>query len=447
MRDMIFACLVLLIALPVTAAEPSVPLQVTEPAGLARVNAPVTGGVPVGPLGAKSAGELVLADEEGKAVPAQVSPMVRAEDGRLLWVLVDTQVDLPARGAATFSLRRRRPADPPAAGPADHGLRINGRPAADAIADLTEVLRARTLTLSNGLVQIELSPERFNLFENVWADADGDGRFADDEKLLDPSRPEPPKGETTMPGAGVIPALSVHRPDPNAVYSTRFGKADKVAFEDAGPFRTTVRLDGTYGRGKGDRWLGWTCRVTMWAGRRDVRVLYALRNVNPKLRQQEKVKRATLRLRLAGTNGSANYLLGAADVRMSRVTKSAKQTPKGSQWHSRVVLEQVGPCEAVCGKSHRRFHHLVNYRTAGYRVLQDQPSGRMPVADVGFECDGWLALDGGRGSALVWLRNFTRDNPKRVEAVHAGTITLDLIPPDDGSPQPYYSKGGYWLGD
>jgi hypothetical protein len=409
------------------AGELSVPLWVTEPVGVERQNAPVTGGVPVGPLKTNGVHQLFLSDAKGNHIRAQLSPMVQLRDGTLEWVLVDFLADLKPNETKTFRLSR--------------GI-VGARAAV--VKNAVEIeQKPDTVTLSNGLVKLQLSKKHFNLFDQVWIDRNGDEKFADDEAMLQMQRPVP----AGAAGDGTIPALTLWRPRPNAAYATRYGKVTNVEMEDSGSVRTTVRLDGTYGERKGSTWLGWTCRVTMWAGRRDLRVLYAIRNVNPNLKQQEQVKRASLILRLADTNGSADYLVGASDIRMSRLTAGPKPTPKKSQWHGRVELRQVGPCEAVCGKSHRRFHKLTDYRTAGYRVVQFQPGKRTPTVDVGFRCDGWLALDGGCGSCLVWLRNFTHDNPKRIGASHDGTITLDLIPPDDGAPQPYYAKGGYWLGD
>ena len=89
-----------------TSRELDVPLAVTEPAGVDRVQAPVTGGVPIGPLGVRFPQELVLVDAAGKTVQAQFSPMVTHEDGHYLWVLVDFLTDLKAKETRTFTLRK-----------------------------------------------------------------------------------------------------------------------------------------------------------------------------------------------------------------------------------------------------------------------------------------------------------------------------------------------------
>ena len=419
-----------LIAPAVGAGQLTVPLRVTEPVGVARVNAPVCGGVPVGPLKAKGVHQLFLRYAQGKEVQAQLSPMVTRKDGTLEWVLVDFLTDLKPNETKTFTLRKAMVGD-------RMPLRVkNG---------VTLAQTADTIALSNGLMKVQLSKKQFNLFDQVWLDRNGDGTFADDEAVLDMRRPVP--AGAAAAGGGTIPALTLWRPKPNAIYATRYGKVEKVELEDAGPVRTTVRLDGTTSEGKGSQWLGWTCRVTMWAGNPNIRVLYAIRNVNPKVSEMAHIRRATITLKLAQSKGAANYVLGAGTPHMSRVSKSAKFVSKGSQWHRAVELDQVGPCEAVCSKSQRRFHHLVNYQDAGYRVRQFQPAGRKPIVAVGFKCDGWIDLQGDRGGCQLWLRNFTHNNPKRLEARADGTLLLDVIPKYDGDGQPYYANGGYWLGD
>jgi len=431
-RFILLALSVLWLVAPIArAAEQVVPLRVTEPVGVARKNAPVCGGVPVGPLKARGVQQLFVSDAKGNHVQVQLSPMVTLKDGTLEWVLVDFTTDLKPNETKTFWLFKGIAGD-------RFLLVKNG---------VKVVQRPDKIMLSNGLIKLQLSKKQFNLFDQVWVDRNGDRKFADDEAVLDPKGANLPKEPTAMAGSGIIPQLTVHRPKPNAVYATRYGKVTNVELEDAGPVRTTVRLDGTYSEGKGTQWLGWTCRVTMWAGRRDIRVLYAIRNVNPKVAETAHIRRASVSIRVAPAGNVSNYVIGAARPHMSRVSNEAKWVSKGSQWHHGVELAQVGPCEMICSKSHRRFHHLINYKEAGYRVRQFQPAGRKPIVDVGFRCDGWINLDGKRGGCQLWLRNFTHNNPKRLAAFADGTMTLDLIPEYDGKAQPYYADGGYWLGD
>ena len=407
MRPAVIVGVLLLAVSSSLAAALEVPLRVTEPVGVARVKAPVCGGVPLGPIRVKDVKFLALFDGAGRRLLAQVSPMVRRADGSLGWVLVDFVDDFRPSQTRQYRLRVGMFAMP-----------------VERVANPVVVKDSKNaVALSNGLVEIVLSKTRFDLFDSVAVG--GKGR-------LDADRPA---------------ALMLVRGKDRKPFSTRDGRVHKVAFEDSGPVRTTVRIDGDYGDGRDGTWLKYTARVTMWAGSRNVKVLYAIRNVNPKLWQQEQIRRASVTLKLANPSAVANYLVGASKVNMSRLTKSPKGMPKGSQWHHTVRLSQVGPPEAVCSKTHRQFYRLTNFEDAGYRVEQFQPGNRHPFVDVGLKCDGWIDLASDRGACQLWLRNFTQDTPKRLSAKHDGTLALDLFPEYGGRNQPYYADGGYWLGD
>ena len=395
-------------------AAEGAPLKVTEPVGVERVNAVATGGVPVGPLGVKDVTELVVLDAAGKPVAAQVSPLVTHEDGHLLWVLVDLKTDLKANETKAFTLAKGSAA-PPAV---EHRVWSKGDD--------------RTFTLTNGLVQVVLSESKFNLFDSVWVDRNGDGKFADDERMLDAKQPA---------------ALVVVRGKDGQVFSTRDGKVQKVTLEDAGALRATVRIDGDFGDTAGAAWLKYTARLTMWAGRPDIKVLYSIRNTNPAAVQEEQIRRAAVTLKLAPLAGKAHYLVGAGEPKLSQLSRDENDATKPSQWHSRVRLSQVGLAGQVTGKSHRTFYHLVDFDDAGYRVQQFQPGNRRPFVDVGFKASGWLDLAGDNAGCQVWLRNFSYETPKQIEAAVDGTMTVDLLPEHAGKGQPYYANGGYWLGD
>lgn len=406
-KYLILPAVFILTARSVVVADQMVPLIVTEPAGIARTDSPVSGGVPIGPLRIQNSASLLLVDANGTTVPTQFSPLVTLEDGTIAWVLVDFLTTLKAGESKEYRLTSSAKV-----------------PRVPEIRSPVQVKQAGDrLSISNGLLTLVLSTKNFNLFESVVIS----GR-----ELLDPAQP---------------PTLKLVRASDGVTFTTRDGAVESVRFEDSGPVRSTVRIDGTYGDGKGGSWLKYTARITVWAGSPDVKVLYAIRNVNPAVAEMAQIRQDSAVMKLTQTAAAANYVVGAAAPCMSRLSRHEAATSKPSQWHNAVELAQVGPCEAVTSKSHRRFHHLVDYEDAGYRVRQYQPADRKPVVDIGFHCDGWVYLEGNKGGCQIWLRNFSEDNPKRLIADVDGLITLDLIPEYEGRRQPYYAEGGYWLGD
>lgn len=92
----------------------TVPLTIRDNSGVARRAWPVTTGVPL-PVGAvDDPRKLRLTDAAGHEIPAQFTVLgrYRTRDNSVRWVLLDTQVDVPAKGETVVQLRNDRPAAP-----------------------------------------------------------------------------------------------------------------------------------------------------------------------------------------------------------------------------------------------------------------------------------------------------------------------------------------------
>ena len=87
--------------------EVDIPLTVSETAGLARHQYPITSGIPL-PRGLlKSAAVLQLMDPQGRFVPAAIQELARwPEDGSLRWIQVHFAASLPANGRVVYFLRQ-----------------------------------------------------------------------------------------------------------------------------------------------------------------------------------------------------------------------------------------------------------------------------------------------------------------------------------------------------
>lgn len=85
-------------------AEHSVEFTVSEGANLARNLEPVTFGVPFPRTVLADAESLRLFGPDGSSLPIAATPLAKWPDGSLKWVLLDTQLSVPALSEAVFSL-------------------------------------------------------------------------------------------------------------------------------------------------------------------------------------------------------------------------------------------------------------------------------------------------------------------------------------------------------
>lgn len=92
-------------AAPAERAAPGVPVLVREAGGVARANAPASGGVPLSAGTARNTAALWLANASGRAVPSQVRALESWPDGSIRWALVDLLATVPANGVASYTLR------------------------------------------------------------------------------------------------------------------------------------------------------------------------------------------------------------------------------------------------------------------------------------------------------------------------------------------------------
>jgi len=123
---------------------------------------PVTFGVPFGP-GALAAGTpLGVVDSLGARVPAQVEPVASWADGSVRWVRVSF--------VQSFASNLR------------YYLAVTA-PATPTTDDIVITSRGRTVLLSTGPAQFEISNRGFP--DRIWLDQNGDGLFEPDEILSD----------------------------------------------------------------------------------------------------------------------------------------------------------------------------------------------------------------------------------------------------------------------
>lgn len=214
--------LVLLLASGTPAAL-DVRLQVTETDQVARTPAIVTTGVPFAKGALKDVSKLTV-QAAGKALPAQFLPLSPWEDGSVRWALMDVQAAVPAGGNVELAVSDGGGNPPPAA-----PVKVEDGPT--------------TVKVSSGPLQFVISRTQFNLFESLKVDG---------------------KELVTAAGKGLV----VYKEGGGEVTA---GAPAEVRIEQAGPLRAIVCARGTF-PGVHNELLGYTVRITAYAGQRFVKV-------------------------------------------------------------------------------------------------------------------------------------------------------------------------------
>lgn len=230
---------------PARSADLDVTLTVKEPAGLARVNEPVSAGVPL-PVGAvKDPATLKLVDEQGNEMPAQFSAINRwGADQSIMWLLVQSEASVPANGTASYRLTQK----------------VTGRSIGNMARAVKVTDGADAITVETGKIKFTVNKKRFNLIDGAWLTADGK-----ETQVIQPGHDG--GSRMTLAADGGVYASTVESPT-------------EVTIEESGPMRATIVVRGMHrpvgGQGKLPYLYGYLVRIRAYAGQPYVRVSYAL---------------------------------------------------------------------------------------------------------------------------------------------------------------------------
>src|SRR5688500_2187303 len=100
----------------------SIPITVTEQAGVGRMAEGVHSGIPLARGMVQSLEELELVDEQGQAVAAQLETLSRWHDGSQRWVLVNIVESLEPEQSKEYSLNSRQNGATPT--PSEQGVSV-----------------------------------------------------------------------------------------------------------------------------------------------------------------------------------------------------------------------------------------------------------------------------------------------------------------------------------
>ena len=411
--------------------EALVELTVTEPAGVARINGPVTTGLPF-PQGKLAKGTpLALLDAAGKAIPLQTRVLASWPDGSVKWVLLDFQaLRLAASGTASFQLvAARRTASPPEP--------VKVSETKDAI------------TVDTGAMQAAISLKHFSLFQSV--------EVGDKELMKKKS----------------VGALQIT----DTAGKTRTSLADQtkdyaVKVVEAGPLRTVVHAVGEVQATDKHR-LGFTCWYHFYAGKKSVRIFLTMRNLAGKAftqTDQHKVQDLAYQ-RMVLNKHPGNLAVEAVDLVLpaERATgklpfvfggdkpitgqlddgavKLYQDSSAGWTWQvgdGNIVDQRIKVNQrfmASIGKPNLPYYEYLSAFYSGLRNRKqyvgctfrgykattnnaDQPQVR------GDRAPGWAQL----GNTTIGVRYFWQMYPKSIELSSDGTIRIGLWPKDWSNP-------------
>jgi len=378
---MVALALNLLMVIP-TAAPIEVPLVVRDHAGVPHSAWPVRGGVPLPRGMVQDASDVCLVDAAGVELSSSARPIAHWYDGSVKWLLVDTQVTLPAGGETRLTLQI-------------------GRPATRATTRVQVTETADAVTVETGPGRFVFSRQGFGLPSEAWTDLDGDGKW--DTRVAGEGSEFVCEVEHQPPGE---PEEENWLRDATGTARERFDTSSateyRVEVENANDLRAVVKLSGWLTNAAGRRLIQYFVRAHLCAGRPELRLVHTL--VYAGRPKEDLIRTLSLRFPREVT-GDATWALGG-DAEHSGSLAPGQD----------VSLVEIGP---------KKLYHLVPYtedKTVYYSVTQ----GDREVA-AGREAAGWATVADRSSSTTLAVRNFWQMHPKELR-VSRDALTLYLWP-------------------
>jgi hypothetical protein len=385
-----------------------IPLTVTESAGQGRGSECVTMGVPLLPGQVKDAKALRLLDAEGQEVPAQFRELARwwYKDNSLRWVLLDFHAGVGEFGRKQFTLTDGRAAE------YQSPLKVEETPEA--------------ITVTTGLAQFVINRKKFNLFERVRIDANGDGKFADDEEAVSPN---PESGSVVVDTFG-------------QKYLSSEGTTE-VKVEEAGPVRVCVLAKGVHkapgGKGYSRGMYGFEIRMHFYAGKAVVRFDAVIHNSLAEPTGSPTFKDFSIVTKVNAQPEPVPDEPAAPKVVTFRIYGQAALFDELKEGESAAIYQDSNGAETWKvnpGMEGAGAGDLSSFR--GYRITLRGKDGEKVLAS-GDHALGLAAMGGEKFGAVVVPRYFWQVFPKAVEVGYDGTVRVGILPRE--------YKAVHWLQD
>lgn len=256
----------------VHAQEPSyVDLEVNEFSNVFRPGEPITSGVPIR-AGDEGAHWALFDGAYEIPVQTKILPGLNTP-----WLLLDFQTALSAGQKKKLSLKRQEPS------------------AAPSVPILISEDKSR-IDVTTGPMRFRINKTDFNLFSAIWKDKNGNGTFSD-------------PGEAIYT-AGAESNIFLISSTSEFAFSGRGGQTVFI-WEDSGPLRATLRVDGQYKNGS-TVLLAYTTRFTFYAGKRFVNIEQVIRNSSQT--NELYVKASSAMIIVGGSGGPALRAAKSGDL-------------------------------------------------------------------------------------------------------------------------------------
>lgn len=364
------------------------PLEVNNWADVARSEEPVSAGVPL-PIGeVYDLAKLRITDASGRPLPAQFKALSKwwreknmglTQNPSAKWVLCDFQpAYVAAINKAQFFLK-------------------NDNSGSALVTALTIADNSGDITVVTGPLKFIVSKQHFNLFDGVWLDANGDGHFETNERIV----------ASNSANGGLVTAgdWAAQGCVPGTVHSTSQNAPERVIIEEQGPMKVVIRVEGRHyapSNGVTKGLYGYSVFLTAYAGKPFVDVQYAVTNTYMEGDKPE--------------TGATPWTVYSWPFMEYKVALNL--TLGGTQNYSFLGNTEVNG----------------TLNTSPVQLLQGKGGYTITGAAGGTDAKGGAAISNGSLGIKVAMRDFAPNNPKGISLAQ-DKLTLDLFP---ASATPYW---------
>jgi hypothetical protein len=332
----------------------------------------VSSGVPLPRGSVMTLDQLKLIDANGSEIPAQFESLAKWPDTSVKSVLVITHASLTSTYKLSFGSGVTRSAY-------TTGLSITE--------DTTSI------SVSTGPLKFTLKRAAFNLFDEVWRDIDGDGAFADHERVQGQG------GDIFLVNAfDNLKYLSSLFPNPSYV------------IEESGPMRVVIRASGKLQASSGKTLTDFIVRIYAYANQDYVNVDYTL--VDTREEADVQAARAQLALSVSGYGVQLPF----------RITNDTTYSFGGE------TSTHTGP---LSGSKFLFQNGTLSYVDG---VLKPFTFGYSGVG-TGTKAPGWFDLSGPNFGVSAMVKDFWQQFPKEL-AIENNQLMIYLHPLRASVPSP-----------